>query len=109
MAVRKSAALLGLNQHASANVLGVSEPTVSRVMHNQRPLDVSTHEGQCAILPVHAFLSLDALVGGSAERARLWFQEPNSGVGGQIPADRVQTVEGPVDVVHYLDAMRGKL
>lgn len=108
-AVRKSAELLGLNQRALANVLGVSEPTVSRLMRNERPVDISSHEGQCAILLVRAFRSLDALVGGSAEKARQWFHAPNTGVGGEIPAERVQTVEGLVDVVHYLDAMRGNL
>ena len=40
--------------------------------------------------------------------ARAWLQAPNSHLNG-VPAERIASVEGLVDVVQYLDAMRGRL
>jgi len=54
------------------------------------------------------FRSLDALMGGDEAKARAWFKAENAHVGG-VPAERIRTVEGLVDVVQYLDAMRGRL
>jgi hypothetical protein len=60
------------------------------------------------LLFVRLFRSLDAVVGGDEAQARAWFRASNHHLGG-IPAERVQSVEGLVDVVNYLDALRGKL
>ena len=53
-------------------------------------------------------VSLDALVGGDDAKAREWLHAANDHLGG-VPADRIRSVEGLVDVVQYLDAMRGRL
>lgn len=89
-----------------AVVLGVSPATVSRL--DDRPLDPARKEGELAVLFVRLFRSLDALLGGSTEKARRWMHAPNSHLGG-VPADRIQTVTGLVDAIEYLDAMRGKV
>jgi len=60
------------------------------------------------LLFVRLFRSLDALVGGNEVQARAWLHEANEHVGG-VPAERIRQVEGLVDVVQYLDAMRGRL
>jgi hypothetical protein len=54
------------------------------------------------------YRSLDALVGGDDVMARAWVHARNDHLGG-VPAERVRRVEGLVDVVQYLDAMRGRL
>jgi hypothetical protein len=41
-------------------------------------------------------------------KARQWLHADNVHLGG-IPAERMRGVEGLVDVVQYLDAMRGRL
>ena len=64
--------------------------------------------GQLALLFLRLYRSLDALVGGDDARARAWLSAPNGHLGG-VPAERMMTVEGLVDVVQYLDAMRGRL
>ena len=61
-----------------------------------------------ALLFLRIYRSLDALVGGDDARAREWLAAPNDHVGG-VPVERMMTVEGLVDVVQYLDAMRGRL
>ena len=48
------------------------------------------------------------MAGGDGDRAQAWYRAGNRHLGG-APAERVQSLEGLVDVVRYLDAMRGKL
>ena len=80
---------------------------MSRLQHD-RGLYAETKEGELALLFLRLYRSLDALVGGDDEKARLWLHADNQHVGG-TPSERIRTVEGLVDVVQYLDAMRGRL
>ena len=98
---------LGLTSRHLATVIGVSEASVSRMQHG-RGVDPASKEGELALMFVRLFRSLDALVGGDDAKARAWLQAMNDHVNG-VPAMRIQTVEGLVDVVQYLDAMRGRL
>ena len=102
-----AASRLGLRHRHLADVIGTSEASVSR-LHGGRGLDPETKEGELALLFLRLFRSLDALVGGDDVKARDWLHAVNDHIGG-IPADRIRTVEGLVDVVQYLDAMRGRL
>jgi len=104
--MNESAARLGLTQKDLAALLGVSPSTVSRFA--QRPLDPRSKEGELAVLFVRLYRSLDALVGGNTEACRRWFHAHNHHLEG-TPADLVQSVTGLVDVIQYLDAMRGKV
>jgi hypothetical protein len=98
---------LGLTSRHLATVIGVSEASVSR-MQRDRGIDPGSKEGELALIFVRLFRSLDALVGGDDAKARAWMHAMNDHLGG-IPAERIRTVEGLVDVVQYLDAMRGRL
>ena len=98
---------LGLRGKQLALVIGASEASVSR-LRSGRGLDPATKEGELALLFIRLYRSLDALVGGDDTKARAWLHTHNDHLGG-IPADRIRTVEGLVDVVQYLDAMRGRL
>ena len=103
---RRAAELLDLTQKDLARVIGVSPATISRLP--QRPLDPAAKEGELAILFIRMFRSLDAVAGGDVESARKWLHAENSHLAG-VPAQLIQTVTGLVDVVEYLDAMRGKV
>jgi|SRR5262245_54995882 len=105
-AARRAAELLDLTQKDLAQVIGLSPATVSRLP--QRPLDPSAKEGELAVLFVRMFRSLDALVGGDVAAARKWLHAENAHLAG-VPARLIQSVTGLVDVVEYLDAMRGKV
>jgi hypothetical protein len=107
-AALRAADKLGLNQRALSEILGVSPATVSRFGRASRTLDPARKEGELALLLIRAFRGLDALTGGDEAKARAWFFADNHHLGG-VPADRVRTVQGLVDVVEYLDAMRGRL
>ena len=98
---------LGLRNKQLAEIIGTSEASVSR-LRSGRGLDPERKEGELALLFLRMYRSLDALVGGDDVKARAWLHAANDHVGG-IPAERIRTVEGLVDVIQYLDAMRGRL
>jgi hypothetical protein len=102
-----AAARLGLRSKQLGEIIGTSEASVSR-LRSGRGLDPERKEGELALLFLRLYRSLDTLVGGDDVKARAWLHAMNDHVGG-IPADRIRTVEGLVDVVQYLDAMRGRL
>ena len=102
-----AAARLGLRNRQLGEIIGTSEASISR-LKSGRPLDPAGKEGELALLFLRLFRSLDALVGGDDTKAREWLHSENQHVGG-VPANRIRTVEGLVDVIQYLDAMRGHL
>lgn len=106
-ALRGVADRLGLRNRDLAEVLGSSEASISRLARGRR-IDPTTKEGELALLLIRLYRSLDALVGGDDAKARAWLHAENTHVAG-VPAERIRRVEGLVDVVGYLDAMRGRL
>jgi uncharacterized protein (DUF2384 family) len=108
-ALLRAADRVGLTaQKDLAELLGVSPPTISRLVHGTRPLDLNSSEGERALLFLRIWRSLDALVGGDDGAARAWFQADNQHLGGP-PAELVRSIIGLVHVADYLDAMRGKV
>jgi hypothetical protein len=106
-AVLSAASRLGLRNKRLAAILGASEASISRLQAG-RGIAPESKEGQLALLFLRLYRSLDALVGGDDRRASDWLHAPNDHLGG-VPADRLSEVQGLVDVVEYLDAVRGRL
>ena len=106
-ATLSAARRLGLTNRDLAAILGSSEASISR-LSGDRGLREGGAEARLALLFVRLFRSLDAITGGDESKALAWFTARNHHLGG-VPADRVRTIEGLVDVVQYLDAFRGKL
>ena len=106
-AVLNAARMLGLRNRDVAMVIGASEASISRLAAG-RLIEPATKEGELALLFLRLFRSLDALVGGEETKARAWLHATNAHLGG-VPAERIRRVEGLVDVVQYLDSMRGRL
>jgi hypothetical protein len=106
-AVLSAASRLGLRNKHLAAVIGSSEASVSR-LQTGRGLDPESKEGELALLFLRLYRALDALVGGDDGKAQAWLYADNHHLAG-VPAERIRSVEGLVDVVQYLDAMRGRL
>lgn len=106
-AALNAAERLGLRAKSLAAVIGSSEASVSR-LREARGLRPDTKEGELALLFLRVYRSLDALMGGDDAKSRTWMHAHNTHVNG-VPAQRIRTVEGLVDVVQYLDGMRGRL
>jgi uncharacterized protein (DUF2384 family) len=102
-----AAELLGLSQARLAQVLGVSTSTVSRLHTGSYLLSPEKKEWEFAVLLVRLFRSLDAIVGGIAEDARLWLGSNNHALSDKKPVELIISTEGLVRVVNYLDARRG--
>lgn len=106
-ATERAAELLGLSGRELAAVLGVSASSRSRISHGRRTIDPASREGELALLFLRVFRSLDALLGGDAEKCRQWLRAYNHHLAG-VPAGLLQTTQGLVRVADYLDALRGQ-
>jgi transcriptional regulator with XRE-family HTH domain len=104
-ATARAAAALGLTGKGLAQVVGYSEPTISRILAGDRGIEPDSKEGELALLLVRVFRSLDALVGGSDASRATWMSTYNNGLNG-IPVELIKTAEGLVRTLAYLDGMR---
>lgn len=106
-ALLSAARRLGVTNRRLAEIIGTSDASVSRLSSGRR-IDPGGKEGELALLFLRLYRSLDALVGGDDDQARAWLHAENRHVGG-VPAERIRSVEGLVDVIQYLDGMRGRI
>lgn len=104
-ATARATELLGLSGAALSRTIGLSEPTVSRLLKGDRSLSPASKEGELALLLVRVFRSLDALVGTDDTKRLTWMSTYNKALGG-IPLQLVQTATGLVATLNYLDGMR---
>ena len=107
-AVVRAARLLKFNQTLLARILGVSAPTASRMASGNYLLSKDRpKEWEFGLLLVRLFRSLDAILG-SGEKAQTWLASQNLSLGAR-PVDLIQSAEGLIRVLHYLDAHRGRI
>ncbi|WP_291012950.1 antitoxin Xre-like helix-turn-helix domain-containing protein [Hydrogenophaga sp.] len=104
-ATTRASKMLGLSGAALARTIGLSEPTISRLLHGDKMLDPNSKEGELALLLVRVFRSLDALVGTDDQKRLLWMTTHNKALGG-VPQQLVQSAAGLVATLNYLDGMR---
>lgn len=104
-AVLNAAERLGLTARALSRVIGVSEPTISRMKKMDFVLGEGSKPYELAVLLVRVFRSLDAITGGDEWVARVWLLGSNTALGG-TPAEKIITIAGLTDVIAYLDARR---
>jgi hypothetical protein len=104
-AALRAAEYLGMTSKALANVIGVSEATVSRMRGGDYTLQQGQKSFELAILFVRFYRSLDALVGGDHAVASAWLKNRNTVLDG-APLALIQTVPGLMNAIHYLDARR---
>jgi len=104
-ATARATELLGLSGAALARIIGVSEPTVSRIRKGEHPLDPDSKVGELALLLVRVYRSLDALVGTDDEKRKAWLRGMNKALGG-VPLQLIERPDGLVATLNYLDGMR---
>jgi hypothetical protein len=101
----RAADRLALSNRVLAEVLGVSEATVSRMGAGTYQLAPASKPFELAVLFVRLFRSLDAIVGGDDAVARAWLRGDNT-ILGAPPLSLIGSVSGLVNVVAYLDTRR---
>ncbi len=94
---------LGLTQDDLGDIIGRDRT----LFHRKGGVDPHSKVGELALLLIRAYRGLFALVGGKEEELKHWMHTKNRHTGG-IPAEQVKSVAGLVNVVEYLDAIRGK-
>ncbi len=107
-AALRAADRLGLSGRQLADIVGVSEATVSRWKRGESLLEPGSKPFELAALLVRTFRSIDAITGGDEAVARRWLAAPNTALAAR-PVERMTQVQGLVDVTTYLDARRAPL
>ncbi len=101
----RAAQELHLSNAALARVIGLSEPSISRIAGGARGIAPESKEGQLALLVVRLFRSLDPLVGSDAQKRHDWLRSHNKALNG-TPAALIENPTGLVNALAYLDGMR---
>lgn len=104
-AALRAAEHLGMTNKALANVIGVSEATVSRMRGGDYTLQRGQKSFELAVLFLRFYRSLDAIVGGDHAVASAWLKNRNTALNAE-PLTSIQTVPGLMNAIHYLDARR---
>src|SRR6266568_1979580 len=104
-AALRAAEQLGMTNKSFANVIGVSEATISRMRSGNYTLQRGQKSFELAILFVRFYRSLDAIVGGDQAVANAWLRNRNTALDSE-PLTLIQTVPGLMNAIHYLDARR---
>jgi predicted transcriptional regulator len=107
-AALRAAEKLGLTNRALAAVIGLSEPSISRMKKGTFALERGAKSFELGVLFVRLYRALDAIVSGDEEVARAWLHNENLALGGK-PLDLMQSVAGLMNVIQYLDARRAPL
>ena len=104
-ATLRAAERLGIKNTVLAKILGVSEPTISRMRQGNYKLDRGQKAFELAILLVRLYRSLDGIVAGEDHVAADWLKNQNTALDG-IPLDLIQSVPGLTNVIAYIDSRR---
>lgn len=91
-----------------SDILGISESSATRLHQGKKTISAHTKEGELALMLLRIYRSLNAILGNNHEKAKAWLNSDNSYFS-KKPMDEMKTISGLISVVHYLDAMRGKL
>lgn len=106
-ALLRAAQRLHLSRQELSAIIGPSEASLSRLFSKAALLDPASKEGQLAILLIRLYKNLDVLFGGNSAQCELWLRSDNEHLD-QHPIKLIQSIEGLILVIQYLEAMRGK-
>jgi len=104
-ALLNAARRLDMTNIELAQVVGISESKLSRMDRQEAFVSRSGKEFDLALLFVRLYRSLDSITGGDRVTSAAWIRNPNKAFD-TVPVERMKSLEGLVDVVHYLDSRR---
>jgi len=107
-ATARAAQKLGIKNKVLAGIIGLSEPTISRMTRGDYQLNHADKAFELSVLLVRLYRSLDAIVGGDDSVARAWLVNHNTALR-DAPINLIRTVSGLVHVLQYLDARRARI
>jgi hypothetical protein len=104
----RAAQKLGLSNRVLSAVIGLSEPTISRMSKGEFDLRRGDKSFELSVLFLRLYRSLDAIVSGDESVAKAWLRNQNTALRG-APINLVQKVAGLVNVIQYLDSRRARI
>jgi len=108
-ALAEAARRLGLRTTELTAIIGVSQPSASRLLSGKYRLQEGGKPWELGAHLVRLYRSLSSLVGGNDELARAWLRSANAAFDGRPPIEVIRTVEGLVHACDYLDAHRARV
>ena len=107
-ALIRMAEYLEMSRRELSIILGLSEASLSRLYDGKRYITPTSKEGELATLLLRLYRSLDILFGGNQIQSRLWLRSENQHLG-DTPIHLIQSIQGLMTTITYLDAIRGKI
>lgn len=104
--VLRAARLLELTDVLLATALGLEAADFTRLTHGTYLLDPDTPEGRRALQLVQICIALDSVVGTDPLKLQAWMCSHNESLGA-VPMVRIQSPEGLVATLGYLEQVRG--
>jgi predicted XRE-type DNA-binding protein len=105
-AVAETARHLGIGPSDLAPIIGISQPSASKLMNGKFTIKEDTASWQLAALLVRLYRGLLSIVGNSDELAREWLNSRNRAFNDRVPLDDIKTILGLVAACDYIDAHR---
>ena len=104
-ATLRAADRLGIKNNVLARIIGLSEPTISRMSKGAYLLPPDSKAFELAVLFVRFYRSLDGIIGGDDSVAADWLKNKNTVLDG-TPLEVIQSVSGLANAIEYLDSRR---
>jgi hypothetical protein len=104
-AALRAADRLGIKNNVLAKIIGLSEPTISRMHKGTYVLSPESKAFELAVLFVRFYRSLDGIIGGDDAVAADWLKNRNTVLDG-IPLELIQSISGLANAIEYLDSRR---
>jgi hypothetical protein len=90
-------------------IIGVSQPTASRLLHGTYELAPGSKPFELAAHLVRLYRSLSAMVGGDDALAGRWLRSTNLAFENAQPIEAIKRVDGLLHACEYLDAHRARV
>ena len=108
-ALAEAAHRLDLGPTEIGRIVGVSQPTASRMLKGEYLLKESAKEWELSAHLIRLYRSLFSLVGSDDHLARGWLRSANKAFAGQEPIAVIKRIDGLIHVCEYLDAYRARI
>jgi uncharacterized protein (DUF2384 family) len=108
-ALAETANRLNLGPTEIGRIVGVSQPTASRLLKGEYLLKESAKEWELSAHLVRLYRSLFSLVGSDDSLARGWLRSANKAFADQEPIALIKRIDGLIHVCEYLDAYRARI
>ena len=106
-ALLNASAHMGLTQAELGQAIGMDRTTITR-LKRKGTLNPESKAGELATYVIRIFRDLYALMGGDSAAIQHWMKTPNRHLNGR-PSELIRSAQGLIQVLVYLDALRGRV